>query len=400
MPLSTQERRNIGLTSLANNLLARERGTAMESTEAKLMAAERLRAGEEAQTLSNTLHKSQLEREKTVAMIEAKKEVVVKEILKDKTLTAIQKYNKLMALGGSAADRAMGMMKKATEFKKSQMAPDPQIAENRRLEGVLKQQQIDKANAPASAPDPLKGLSAGAADYLYFDKHPEIGKKYYAYLEKVAATKKPLVEIHQGAKLPTGYMWANEEHTAVTPIKGSPGEQKQVADKENRIIKETRVREAAKTVVTDTQRAIDVLEEWGPLASGASAMVSSWLPPTPAGQVEKLIDSLRGNVGIDALLKIKADGATLGQIPHAQMGMLADTMGKLDVNMRSKDLLFNLKRLQKVYTEMVRMNGGKKPDFEARATELGLQPPRETSSEPPPPDASIDELIRYYTPVQ
>jgi hypothetical protein len=132
---------------------------------------------------------------------------------------------------------------------------------------------------------------------------------------------------------------------------------------------------AAQTVFEDVDRALNVMDEFGHLSTGPAAAVTSWLPTTPADQLQKHIDSIKGNVGIDSLLKIKKSGAGLGHIPQAQLEMLASLLGKLDSNMKYEDLQYNLNRIGNIYKDIVEKTGGDpKGVYNKRRQDAGLSP--------------------------
>lgn len=115
---------------------------------------------------------------------------------------------------------------------------------------------------------------------------------------------------------------------------------------------------AAQTVFEDVERSLNLLNDHGQLAAGIGGVATRGLPTTPAHRLTQHIESIKGNIGIDSLLKIKASGAGLGHIPQAQLDMLAGLIGRLDAAMHPTDLRYNLERIQEIYADIVRTSGG------------------------------------------
>jgi hypothetical protein len=128
------------------------------------------------------------------------------------------------------------------------------------------------------------------------------------------------------------------------------------------------VRDAAQTVFEDSSRALAVLSRFGNLAGGAGAVLDR-LPAAPANELRGHIDSIKGNIAIDQLLKIKASGAGLGAIPQAQLEALAGMLGSLDRTTDPSVLTANLRRVKELYENIVRAEGG---DPVAKAIERGF----------------------------
>lgn len=136
-----------------------------------------------------------------------------------------------------------------------------------------------------------------------------------------------------------------------------PAEQQKVAAEEQQ--KKDLAVTAARTVVDDIGRAREALK--GPLGGhGVAGMGSllSGIPATPAANLNAHIESVKGNVGIDSLLKIKQSGAGLGAIPQSQLEMLASLLGGLSTKMSPSELDYNLQRVGDIYSGIIEANGG------------------------------------------
>ena len=77
-----------------------------------------------------------------------------------------------------------------------------------------------------------------------------------------------------------------------------------------------------------------------------------FIPGTPAADIKARIESIKGNSGVDSLLKIKASGAGLGQIPQSQMDMLSNLIGNLDQAQSFPELLDVINRYERIYKDV------------------------------------------------
>lgn len=127
----------------------------------------------------------------------------------------------------------------------------------------------------------------------------------------------------------------------------------------------------AQTVVEDVSRLNELLAA-GRVPLGRSA---DWWEINPDitqsrdyRNAKSLIESVKGNVGVDSLLRIKASGAGLGQVPQTQLDMLSRLLGELDMGQEPEQFMFTWERMGRVY-EAIWENA----DEEMRA--LGMPPP-------------------------
>lgn len=180
-------------------------------------------------------------------------------------------------------------------------------------------------------------------------------------------------------QVPVGYRRTED---GMVPIPGSPADQSVQEAIRERIEGMDITQRAARTVVDDTQRALDVLDKSGGWAAGAGSYLSV-LPSTPARTLNKHIESIKGNIGIDSLLAIKRSGAGLGAIPQAQLEMLASLMGNLDAAQSPAELRYNLTRIEEIYSEIVEKSGGDPKEIpqEREARSRGRQADQELSLE-------------------
>lgn len=189
--------------------------------------------------------------------------------------------------------------------------------------------------------------------------------------------------------IPPGYRAVRDASgrvTALEPIAGGPVARDIQGEVGQGEAKSAVTIRAAETVVEDVGRALDLIKEYGQTAVGVGGLTRR-IPATRAHAVSQLIESIKGNIGIDTLLKIKESGSGLGQVPQAQLEMLASVLGRLDPTMRPEDLTFNLERIRDIYSDIIMRAGGdvtsgvgaapvdgtSGSDWQARARELRSQ---------------------------
>jgi hypothetical protein len=137
-------------------------------------------------------------------------------------------------------------------------------------------------------------------------------------------------------------------------LKGLEIEQQQAASETgNRVLNASL---AGGTVLQDVGRAIELLDEYGGSIAGPAAIVGD-MPifgqSSTAGQLAGHIESVKSNVGIDALLRIKASGAGLGQVPQTQLETLQSLLGRLDPYTDPKITRDNLARISNLYASII-----------------------------------------------
>jgi hypothetical protein len=178
-----------------------------------------------------------------------------------------------------------------------------------------------------------------------------------------AGASRQTVNVEPGVQvgsIPPGYaLIKNEDGSMVMqPIAGGPAAQQVAQEAEKKEEGQAVTRTAAQTVFEDTTRALAVLERSPTTATGLGAAALRNVPGTDAKELQGHIDSIKGNIGIDQLLKIKASGAGLGQVPQSQLDMLASMLGNLDVTQNQRVLRENLVRVQEIYADIVKKAGG------------------------------------------
>ena len=108
----------------------------------------------------------------------------------------------------------------------------------------------------------------------------------------------------------------------------------------------------AQTVVKDVER-LNTLIKGGGVPFGREAAFQRSLPAVAQSEgfrnANSMIESVKGNVGIDSLLRIKASGAGLGQVPQSQLDMLSRLLGELDMAQSQDQFEYTWNRMSTIY---------------------------------------------------
>lgn len=166
-------------------------------------------------------------------------------------------------------------------------------------------------------------------------------------------------------KPPTGYRYAADGQS-LEPIPGGPE-----AGKSEKA-KQARDRQAG-LVVQDLGRALNYLQS-SDMAAGELAGQTSFIPGTPAYNLDNLLESAKSNIGFDklqAMREASPTGGALGNVSEKEIDLLQATAGKLDTAMPDEILEDNIKRLLNQYNDIVHGPGEGPPRHQLSFDEQG-----------------------------
>jgi hypothetical protein len=142
----------------------------------------------------------------------------------------------------------------------------------------------------------------------------------------------------------------------IIPITGGKADIEAQQRAEADAFKQANLERAGGTVVQDIGRALSILGEAGPLATGRGALVGRLDPVSQASQIEDLVGSVRGNIGVDQLQQMRnasVTGGALGNVTERQLEGLQGLLGSLKVTGDRKILEDNLKRISNIYLDTI-----------------------------------------------
>jgi hypothetical protein len=114
---------------------------------------------------------------------------------------------------------------------------------------------------------------------------------------------------------------------------------------------------AAATGASETLETIEdllrtVREEEG--TTGVWGMIFGQVPFTKAGQLRIDVQTLRSNMALDALMNLKASGATLGSVSEKELELLESDIQKLNLNQSKDKVLADLNKIKRRYQKAIR----------------------------------------------
>jgi hypothetical protein len=142
----------------------------------------------------------------------------------------------------------------------------------------------------------------------------------------------------------------------IIPITGGKADIEAQQRAEADAFKQANLERAGGTVVQDIGRVLNILQEAGPLATGRGALVGRLDPVSQASQIEDLVGSVRGNIGVDQLQQMRnasPTGGALGNVTERQLEGLQGLLGSLKVTGDRQILEDNLKRISNIYMDTI-----------------------------------------------
>lgn len=224
----------------------------------------------------------------------------------------------------------------------------------------------------------LNGSLTGAQAFELFKQQPKDERtaqiKNYEYWIKQGKTPEQAEALARSGqvinvgggdefKLPTppaGYQYFRDTDGVVKmrPTEGGPAAQKQIeAEAKKEAAKATELRTSG-IVVEDIGRLRDIIKEQTLLdpVTGPTGSVAAKIPASARVDAEELAKTVKGNIGFDRLQRMRDEsptGGALGAINQQEMELLSTVMGSLNLSQSSQELLFNLDRLEKIYSDIM-----------------------------------------------
>jgi len=160
----------------------------------------------------------------------------------------------------------------------------------------------------------------------------------------------------------------------------------------DRIEETQKAQMAAATGASETLETIEdllrtVREKEG--TTGVWGMIFGQVPFTEAGQLRIDAQTLRSNMALDALMNLKASGATLGSVSEKELDLLESDIKNLNLNQSKDKVLEDLNKIKRRYQKAIRsayLNIGDKTKLDqalgGRPTWLEGDPEPEAQQDP------------------
>jgi hypothetical protein len=163
-----------------------------------------------------------------------------------------------------------------------------------------------------------------------------------------------------------GLVWARNPDNSVKldergapiaiPFQGGEVYQKQMEANQAAAATDEQKTQKNNIVTQDIDRALALIEESPILTTGVGSQLTSGIGSTPAHNVEKLLDTVKANVGfaeLQAMRDASPTGGALGQVTEFENRLLQSVLGSLETTQGKDQLVFNLNRLKKVVDGIV-----------------------------------------------
>lgn len=211
--------------------------------------------------------------------------------------------------------------------------------------------------------------------------------------------------------------WATPEGRVVADVTpGSPQERESDAEERERaaalrarLSVARGMREQAATVVLHGNRALERMrgkaawDRQDPLTAAVRTGATR-IPGTDAYEIERDIQSVKDNIGIAELLRIKESGSGLGHVPQSQLETLQSVLGRLEISRDPATLRQDLTNALRIFEQIVQHND---EEVEEVTRQRGLPAPGSYGPQPrpqpgtaqsSPAQPSVDDLLNLYAP--
>ena len=177
--------------------------------------------------------------------------------------------------------------------------------------------------------------------------------------------------------IPPGYQAVKDDAGAWTmkPIPGGPEERKRAEEEAAAVGKKTLKTIQADIVIEDIGRSIKMIEEADFPITGFGSLLSA-VPGTKAHDLSERLGTIKANIGFDRLQAMRdasPTGGALGQVSEFENKMLQATYGALAQSQSKEELLFNLRRLNETYLDIIH-GPGNRPGQTGAGTGQQTQP--------------------------
>lgn len=237
-----------------------------------------------------------------------------------------------------------------------------------RLKGENKANSVEKLEAGILGPvaDDIRtgksSLGMALEDFEIMAGRPP-NKREEGVLSRVSAAREAEMRAKMGVQNkaqtpPPGYRFTPDGAT-LEEIPGGPAAAKTKTAEEKKQKSQDMAKRTSTIVSEDIARAMKIINK--PRATGTPAPALALIPGTDAYNLNVLLDTVKANTSFDKLQAMRdasPTGGALGQVSDRENELLQSAAGKLSVGMKREDLIYNLKRIDRLYGEIVHGPGG------------------------------------------
>lgn len=222
--------------------------------------------------------------------------------------------------------------------------------------------------------------TTGIQDYnFYAESERQAGRQPLGPLEYEQALRSAgasRTNIDTGT-VPQGYQAIRDEQGRLIrydPVPGGPADTTKTQEKA-----QANTQRSSNIVLEDVDRAVSAIESNPALTTGIIGNWSRGIGGTPANKVQNLLQTVRANSAFDRLQQMREaspTGGALGAVSDSELGLLQNAIGSLEQSNNSEDLVYNLRRVQRIYEDIINGPDAAKKMREERskASESASQP--------------------------
>jgi hypothetical protein len=184
--------------------------------------------------------------------------------------------------------------------------------------------------------------------------------------------------------IPPGFQAIQKEDGSwvMSPIPGSPAEQESLAQEEKATARRAVEVTKGDIVIEDIDRIFDIAGTAQFPVTGVMGAMLQTVPGTAARDVKGLLGGIKSNIAFSQLQTMRDNsptGGALGTVSNMETQKLEAVYGELEQSQSQDQFLYNLQRLQKIYTDIVHGPG----IYEQRQAELEALRTTKPASVPP-----------------
>lgn len=199
--------------------------------------------------------------------------------------------------------------------------------------------------------------TTGMQDYqFYADREAAAGRTPLGPLEYEQALRSSgaaRTNIDTGT-VPQGYQAVRDDQGRLVryePVPGGPADTTKMNEKAA-----VNTQRSGNIVLEDVDRAVSAIENNPTLTTGIIGNWSKGVGGTPANKVNNLLQTIRANSAFDRLQQMREaspTGGALGAVSDSELGLLQNAIGSLEQSNDSEDLVYNLRRVQEIYEDII-----------------------------------------------
>lgn len=168
----------------------------------------------------------------------------------------------------------------------------------------------------------------------------------------------------------------------VTPIPGSKAAREAAEAAEAKEAREGQKEAKARIVLDEIGRVERLMEEATLPVTGFIGSRTKGIEGTAAADVDKILNTIRANVGFDQLNQMRQaskTGGALGAVSERENQLLQSVLGSLDQSLSEDEFTYNLRRLKDTFLDVIHGPGNRPSEEEVAApigapTEAGAAP--------------------------